>query len=396
MLEKSGVPSKPEDILRRVRRVLAKGDAGRILAGVRARTSRHPMRRILILSDKAAETSEQQLAPLMRYRQAIASHFGLVFEFGHVAQIAAMTRADLKGYAAVGLKLGWSTPAADAEATAQKLFAIARAAHVKALVFDGDDDLCVLWPGVIKTSDVYFKKHRFADNADYTKHYTGKSNLTDYTSKKYGVSFKDNPIPATEPLAQPQIDKIVLGWNIALDDKIFDLAQDIAPDMLLQTRHIDIGCRASVSTETWIFDMRNDAVQAIKAMVPDYRIYAPTDRVSQQDYYTEMLRARLTVSPFGYGELCWRDFETILCGSVLVKPDMSHVATWPNLFVPHETYIPVAWDFSDLREVCTPYLDDDAARQRIAENAREKLLAALTADAFLERMQDILLKAGLF
>lgn len=395
MSTKSGVPSKPREILRRARRVLAKGDAGRVLAGLRARTSGQPRRRILILSDKAAATSEQQLAPLMRYRQTIASRFGIVFEFGHVDQIAAMTAAELQGYTAVGLKLVWSTPAADAETMAQHLFAMARAADVVALVFDGDDDLCVLWPGMIETSDMYIKKHLFADKADYTKRYAGKSNLTDYTSQKYAVSFDDNPIPATEPLAHPQIDKIVLGWNIALDDKIFDLAQDIAPEALRQTRDIDIGCRASVSDETWIYGMRNDAVNAIKALASDYKIYAPTDRVSQQEYYNEMLRSRLTVSPFGFGELCWRDFESILCGGVLVKPDMSHVATWPNLFVPHETYIPVAWDFSNLHEVCAPYLTDDEARNRVAENAREKLLAALTGDAFLERLQDTMLKAGI-
>ena len=43
-----------------------------------------------------------------------------------------------------------------------------------------------------------------------------------------------------------------------------------------------------------------------------------------------MRHSRICISPFGYGEICWRDFEAILCGCLVVKPDMSHVETNPS------------------------------------------------------------------
>ena len=381
-----GVPSWPVAKMRRILRMVMKSPGGTLLARLSSRAYRGRLHRIMIFSDGKIMTSEQQLAPLIRHRQIIAAYTGLVFEFGQVQQINSLKAANLKAYDIIGLKLAWNTPSAEAKAKAEALFSIAKQVGAKALVLDGDDDQNVLWQDVIAASDTYLKKHRFADDAGYKRLYIGKSNLTNYASTKYDVSFDRDIIPSTYPLSQKQIDKILLGWNIALDDKIYDLSRDISPQALEHDRDIDIVCRASVSVGNWIHGMRNDAVEAVTALGSTRRVHAPKDRVSQQEYYDEMLRARMTVSPFGYGELCWRDFEAILCGSVLVKQDMLHIETWPNLFVPHETYVPVAWDFSNLGEACAPYLDDRAACERIAHNARKMLLQALTPNEFLERL----------
>jgi hypothetical protein len=346
----------------------------------------------LLLSDRRTYTSEQQFAPLVRHRQAIALRLGLVFDFATVGE-GELTAHDLSKFAAVGLKLSWQTPPAKAERIAQRLFSTARAAGARAIVFDGDDDLCVLWPAVLEAADCCIKKHRFADDAAYARGYVGKSNLTDYVHRAYGIDFCQNQIPKTEPMSPDQASKIVLGWNIALDDKIHDLARKIGRDALSRARDTDIGCRASVGADKWIHGMRNAAITAMESMRDAYRVHAPTGRVSEEEYYDEMLRTRLTVSPFGYGELCWRDFEAVLCGSVLVKPDMSHADTWPDIFAPGETYIPVEWDFSNLREACEPYLRDEEARRRMAEAARTRLLETISPDSFIRRLDDTMRRA---
>jgi len=300
----------------------------------------------------------------------------------------------LRGYDAVGLKLVFTTPAPEAIAKAEKLFETARAVGARCIVFDGDDDQCVLWPEMVSACDAYIKKHLFADFENYRKPYIGKNNLTDYAARTYGVDFSTDIIPETPPLSEKQVAKIILGWNIALDDKIFNLTRDIKPSKLQLSRHVDVSCRASVGSEQWTYGMRNDAVKAINAMSEKFDIFAPTDRVSQQEYYDEMLNSRITLSPFGFGELCWRDFEAIACGSVLVKPDMSHIDTYPDLFVPGETYLPIAWDYSNLEEVCASILDDKAARDRMVLNARKKLLDALSPKRFIERLEITMKKAG--
>ncbi|MFD3191572.1 glycosyltransferase [Sedimentitalea sp. HM32M-2] len=352
------------------------------------------MRHVLLVSDGIAYTSEQQFAPLLRHRRQIASQTGIVFSFMNAEDAWKLTPAQLQKTHAVGLKLAFSTPAAEAAALASHVFGGAKKAGIPTLFFDGDDDLSVLWPKVLAACDHYIKKHHFTDPQAYTAILTGKSNLTDYVHRISGRSFADDIIPVSGGLGAADIEKIALGWNIALDDKITDLARDLPADSGIE-RDIDLLCRASVPEEFWTFPMRDAAVQAIRSLESQYRINAPTDRVPPAEYYREMLRSRLCVSPFGFGEICWRDFEAMLCGCLLVKPDMSHVTTLPDLFVPHETYVPVSWDYSDFSAACAPYLADEGARRRVAETARTRLQAALTAEWFLARFETTMQKAGI-
>lgn len=393
--KRAGVPARLTKWTRgAVRRASGSVLAGK-LATFRAGRSGKPVRKILVFSDRLSDTSEQQIQPLVRYRQSIAAELGFVFEFSHVDRIDAVLEKGLSGYSAVALKLIFNVPAPQAEALATKLFDAARATGARCLVLDGDDDQCVTWPGVLDACDAYIKKHCFADRRDYHKRFVGKTNLTDYAHSEYGRDFSADIIPHSGPLSEAQFEKIILGWNIGLDDKIYRLARDLTPQVLGWSKNYDMSCRASVPPDRWIFEMRDTAVQALEALASKLRIHAPTDRVSQQDYYYEMLESRFTVSPYGFGELCWRDFEAILCGSVLIKPDMSHIETWPNLFVPGETYVPVAWDYADLDEATSVLVNDEAARLRIAENARNTLLNALSKQAFLDRLDHTMRACGL-
>jgi spore maturation protein CgeB len=94
-----------------------------------------------------------------------------------------------------------------------------------------------------------------------------------------------------------------------------------------------------------------------------------TGKVAQKQYNHEVRNSRIVLSPFGWGELCFRDYEAVQSGALLVKPDMSHLETWPDIFKAGETYVPVAWDGSDVVEKCEYYLAHDNERTRIVENA---------------------------
>jgi hypothetical protein len=75
--------------------------------------------------------------------------------------------------------------------------------------------------------DLYVKKSLFVDLKQYEKVFIGKNNLTDYVAHNYNVSFSDNIIPKSNPINTLLIEKIFLGCNIALDDKIQKLYQEI-------------------------------------------------------------------------------------------------------------------------------------------------------------------------
>ncbi len=151
-------------------------------------------------------------------------------------------------------------------------------------------------------------------------------------------------------VADDQIGKLQLGWNIGLDDKIRTLRAAHRSPPPTAEKDIDVVCRASVPTDTWLHSLRSTVIPQMDSLRNSYAVLTPDQHVAQDAYYQEMLRSRICFSPFGYGEICWRDFEAILCGCVLVKPDMSHVETAPNVFVPNETYVPVRWDYQDLAD----------------------------------------------
>ena len=68
---------------------------------------------------------------------------------------------------------------------------------------------------------------------------------------------------------------------------------------------------------------------------------------TKREFTKETFTAYGLLSPFGWGEICYRDFEAAIGGSMLIKPDMSHLSTWPNIYA-SDMYKSLKWDFSDL------------------------------------------------
>jgi hypothetical protein len=85
-------------------------------------------------------------------------------------------------------------------------------------------------------------------------------------------------------------------------------------------------------------------------------------------------RAKIAVSPFGQGELCFRDFEIVQNNTLLIKPDISKVKTKPDWLTANETYIPVKLDWSDLNEKIEEILGNYNKYLYIIENAKQKML----------------------
>lgn len=348
----------------------------------------------MLVSDELAYTSEQQFAPMTRHAAALRREFGVVINQVTLQRGLTLSQAQLASVDLLGFKLSFMTSAAEANRIARHFRNSVAGTPTKLVYFDGDDDLCIQWPDLLAQVDCYVKKHAFTDVGAYGQRYIGKSNLTDYVARVDGRSFDDNAIRSSGPVPAAARAKLHVGWNIGLDDKIADLVRALPP-VGAQAKDVDVGSRAFVRDDVWIYPLRGPLVERIGAMEGRFRVLAPRQRVSQEQYYAEMMRARICVSPFGYGELCWRDFEAVLCGCMLVKPDMGHVRTYPDIFVAGETYAPVSWDYADLAEVCAKYLGDEPARKRIADRARTVLLEALGEAAFVRTFGILLARVGL-
>ena len=206
--------------------------------------------------------------------------------------------------------------------------------------------------------------------------------------ERFGVSFSDDPIAATtDAVPVDQIAKITVCCNLAADRILLDLYKKAdAQTVFEKSRDIDIIFRGNVPND-WMSKLRAPLKPVLERMRAFQRVVIPNKRVSPQDYYQELTSSKICISPFGYGEICWRDFEAVLSGALLVKPDMNHIRTNPDIFRAFETYVPVRWDFSDLEEQCTYYLKHEDERLKITKVAYSVLDHFYKNNGFVRRLR---------
>jgi hypothetical protein len=114
------------------------------------------------------------------------------------------------------------------------------------------------------------------------------------------------------------------------------------------------------------------------------------DKIPGDDYISELRRAKISISPFGYGEHCYRDYESIICDALLIKPNVDYILSYPNLFIPYETYVPVDFDFKNLSATVNYYLENESERKRIVNNAKQKYKDFFNNKEFLNILCDLI------
>ena len=117
-------------------------------------------------------------------------------------------------------------------------------------------------------------------------------------------------------------------------------------------------------------------------------------KVPLEYYFDELRNCKIGMGPFGVGEITLRDYEIIICGATLVKPDLRHMSTWPELFIPGITYVPHAWDLSDLDDRIEMLLEDNLMADMIASKAQEIYYGAVSDEGmhlFASRLAKMIL-----
>ena len=131
-------------------------------------------------------------------------------------------------------------------------------------------------------------------------------------------------------------------------------------------------------------------MEKIKSHYKDLNIIS-SGFVSKRSYYKELKDAKVSISPFGWGEICYKDFEIILAGALLIKPSMNHLETFPNVYLSERTYLPVKWDLSDLSMTIERALTEPDLCKNISTNAAEVYLSLYNdSERFCTHFLDIL------
>jgi hypothetical protein len=118
-----------------------------------------------------------------------------------------------------------------------------------------------------------------------------------------------------------------------------------------------------------------------------------TSKLPRRGYFQELKSSKIVVSPFGFGEITLKDFEVFLTGGLLMKPDMKHLETWPDLFRVDETMLVHAWDLSDFESTLERAEADYHDLRIAAERGQERFVSATAgpqaASKFVEQFLSV-------
>lgn len=247
--------------------------------------------------------------------------------------------------------------------------------------FDINDSTGTTQFKVLPHVDLYCKNQVLRDRQQYRKQYYGSRIFTDFYHRTFQVEDGDpgaphlNHIPDEKDLA-----KIAVGWNSGLAHygywgmRLNKLWHHIpwlpreyprnwpAPS---PTRSITLSCRIGTQypRSTASFP-RQEIVRQISARG------ISIDKLNRRRYFRELKDSIAAVSPFGLGEITLRDFEIVVCGAAIIKQDMSHLETWPNLWQ-KGMYLPLQWDFSDFSEKIEYTIQNRQGMVELAQRAQK-------------------------
>jgi hypothetical protein len=242
---------------------------------------------------------------------------------------------------------------------------------------------------VLPYVDLFYAKALFRDKSLYKKQLYGKELYSGYYHTKYGIN---DPQPKERAALKDEslLAKLRLSWNIGAGDypreklrqragvafarlfgpqaaRLFYTRKKPVDDPVsLNSGKIAVHARILATGQPSIAYQR---VLILERIGNDSRFLQ--GGVSQKQYNRELAASKIVLSPFGWGELCLRDFEAVRAGSLLLKPDMGHLETWPDIFRSGETYVPFSWDADDLLEKTSEYLGNDDLRLKVARAAWE-------------------------
>jgi hypothetical protein len=176
--------------------------------------------------------------------------------------------------------------------------------------------------------------------------------------------------PRQQPDLTPELyAKLRLGFSFAAYPHM-DEIRNVDPYMLSGERPYTCHFAGTVGygDTTWLSHHRTRVILAaarLRESGAEYASIIHDHRAMQHpEYFKTMRQAEFVLSPFGLGEPCYRDYEAILSGCMVVKPDCRHIITVPHDFyrVPPIARFICQPDFADLK-----FIVDSAQRVDVAD-----------------------------
>lgn len=261
----------------------------------------------------------------------------------------------------------------------------------KVILIDDQDTTGNIRSVMIDAADVYAKAQILRDRSLYMQPMYAKLYYKDFLHRKYALNETSDEYG--EALKEAQIAKLTLAWNYGLNDwrlkrlrgiyyhlyrrfprSVFKVDPSNKP---LKERRIDASLRVGLHGYSALTNFhRTQASDKLAALKDRYTIVAG-GKLDIEDYRRELQDTKIIPSPYGLGEICYRDFEAFEAGALLLKPTMEYIDTYPAYYKPSQTYIAHAIDLSDYAETLDRLLSDIGEHQDIATAGQQHWLNSL-------------------
>lgn len=250
---------------------------------------------------------------------------------------------------------------------------------------------------VLPYVDKFLKRQMYQNFDDYQQDFMGGSRLTEFMATHFQINLDTWYVGSEIPRGYE--DRISLGWNLGTAKTfVRQLQKPFLSLCPTPKKTIDLFCRMSLGHEhnkEWYYEYRKIALKTVESLHSKFNVVSgggsiQKGLVSKRQYAREMKRSQMVFSPFGWGESCWRDFEAVCSDCLLIKPSMSHLKTEPNIFIEGETYVPIRWDFADLEEKCSYYLQHPEEADRIIQNARRAYQNYFKENSFVKTIDRVI------
>lgn len=245
-----------------------------------------------------------------------------------------------------------------AESVSDGLFALEKYKDYDYILFDGQDS-----GALIGSYEVFInsKAKRLLKNTLYEL-----STYSDLTVNGRPYWNNDNEFPAYNIPGTERFEDVLLSGMNWLSTLEYPMNKGILEK---RTKDIDVfamfqypgreNWEYGVRTSDYYTQHRKNCIIELKGLPENIKVVtAESGKVSLEEYYSLMKRSKIVIAPFGYGEIAPRDLEATLAKAVLIKPDMTHVNTLPNVYGDPKNYLNCFWDFSDLNQLIISVLDD--------------------------------------
>tara|TARA_Y100000994_G_C15644051_1_gene422493 strand:+ start:19 stop:1095 length:1077 start_codon:yes stop_codon:yes gene_type:complete len=249
---------------------------------------------------------------------------------------------------------------------------------VNNLVFlDLSDSCSFIINEALEVCDIYLKNQTYKEYLNYLKPFYGRRIFTDFYHKKFNI--EDSKVEFGSFVKNKNnLKKIKVSWNSCFCNYSFygDIMTKLYKyfpyvGFLKYPKHkVDFKKKIYSYNNRMNFNYSKETIAYQRKKISKIlECNNSNKKVSKWSYHKELIKSKILISPFGYGEINLKDFEAFLYGCLLFKPNMNHLKTWPNFYQNGKTYIDFNWNLKDFKKKLEDIIENYDSYLEIARNA---------------------------